>query len=140
MKYIRDRTGRFPQRPHYDPEELDYECEAIITKFLREKYGHIKFPISTEDLTVFIEQHAGSLDVYADLSSYGAGVEGVTEFHIGKKPNVKISQTLSEDSHRENRLRTTLTHEFGHVHFHTCLLYTSPSPRDRTRSRMPSSA
>ena len=26
------------------------------------------------------------------------------------------------------------------VHIHTCLLYTSPSPRDRTRSRMPSSA
>ena len=25
-------------------------------------------------------------------------------------------------------------------HLHTCLLYTSPSPRDRTRSRMPSSA
>ena len=25
-------------------------------------------------------------------------------------------------------------------HFQTCLLYTSPSPRDRTRSRMPSSA
>ena len=24
--------------------------------------------------------------------------------------------------------------------FETCLLYTSPSPRDRTRSRMPSSA
>ena len=23
---------------------------------------------------------------------------------------------------------------------HSCLLYTSPSPRDRTRSRMPSSA
>mgnify|MGYP000602843975 CR=1 FL=1 len=26
------------------------------------------------------------------------------------------------------------------LHFYTCLLYTSPSPRDRTRSRMPSSA
>ena len=25
-------------------------------------------------------------------------------------------------------------------HYHACLLYTSPSPRDRTRSRMPSSA
>ena len=25
-------------------------------------------------------------------------------------------------------------------HIETCLLYTSPSPRDRTRSRMPSSA
>ena len=30
----------------------------------------------------------------------------------------------------------TLCHEMGHA----CLLYTSPSPRDRTRSRMPSSA
>ena len=29
--------------------------------------------------------------------------------------------------------------DFG-VGFYTCLLYTSPSPRDRTRSRMPSSA
>ena len=27
-----------------------------------------------------------------------------------------------------------------HVITYTCLLYTSPSPRDRTRSRMPSSA
>ena len=27
-----------------------------------------------------------------------------------------------------------------HDHPDTCLLYTSPSPRDRTRSRMPSSA
>ena len=26
------------------------------------------------------------------------------------------------------------------IPFHPCLLYTSPSPRDRTRSRMPSSA
>ena len=26
------------------------------------------------------------------------------------------------------------------AHIHLCLLYTSPSPRDRTRSRMPSSA
>ena len=30
---------------------------------------------------------------------------------------------------------------FGaHSRIHTCLLYTSPSPRDLTRSRMPSSA
>ena len=28
----------------------------------------------------------------------------------------------------------------GFLHFDDCLLYTSPSPRDRTRSRMPSSA
>ena len=28
----------------------------------------------------------------------------------------------------------------GQAHAEVCLLYTSPSPRDRTRSRMPSSA
>ena len=28
----------------------------------------------------------------------------------------------------------------GHISISSCLLYTSPSPRDRTRSRMPSSA
>ena len=31
-------------------------------------------------------------------------------------------------------------HSYGVARIYTCLLYTSPSPRDRTRSRMPSSA
>ena len=38
--------------------------------------------------------------------------------------------------------KATLKNEYNHYHprSKTCLLYTSPSPRDRTRSRMPSSA
>ena len=36
--------------------------------------------------------------------------------------------------------RARVTLEFGVGQDMTCLLYTSPSPRDRTRSRMPSSA
>jgi len=35
---------------------------------------------------------------------------------------------------------TAVEEELNHVESHICLLYTSPSPRDRTRSRMPSSA
>ena len=31
-------------------------------------------------------------------------------------------------------------HEYDALDDYPCLLYTSPSPRDRTRSRMPSSA
>ena len=34
----------------------------------------------------------------------------------------------------------TITGTFPNIYFNNCLLYTSPSPRDRTRSRMPSSA
>ena len=32
------------------------------------------------------------------------------------------------------------TNSYALVPFHICLLYTSPSPRDRQKSRMPSSA
>ena len=39
-------------------------------------------------------------------------------------------ETVKSVSGKSYRMRGTLT----------CLLYTSPSPRDRTRSRMPSSA
>ena len=35
---------------------------------------------------------------------------------------------------------TTYMDMHGNLRVKTCLLYTSPSPRDRTRSRMPSSA
>ena len=37
-------------------------------------------------------------------------------------------------------LDEVLTHINGMGEVKNCLLYTSPSPRDRTRSRMPSSA
>ena len=50
-------------------------------------------------------------------------------------------------SHRPHTLNTTLTSaqellvvELRRMLLLPCLLYTSPSPRDRTRSRMPSSA
>lgn len=121
VKYISDKTGRFPLRPHYQPEEIDYECEQVITVFLQSLYGVAEFPISTDDITRLIEQRVNYLDPYADLSEFGSDVEGVTEFYPGDKPTVQISTNLMEDDRRENRLRTTLTHEFGHVHFHAPL-------------------
>ena len=54
-------------------------------------------------------------DVAAELVKLGGGVVDVTA--------------------REESGRVVFT-----VNLYDCLLYTSPSPRDRTRSRMPSSA
>ena len=130
VRYVRDLTGRFSQRPHYQPEELDRECENIITKFLKDKYGKAEFPVTTDDLTLLIERDTDDFDSYADLTVYGNDVEGVTEFQPGKKPIVRISENLSNDDRRENRLRTTLTHEFGHVHFHTYLWEVEPPGAD----------
>jgi hypothetical protein len=110
-------TNAFGRRPHYKPEELDRECEAIINGFLKGLYGEARYPVKTDDLTKLIERDAETLDLYADLSGYGMDVEAVTEFNPGRKPRVFIAAALSEPS-KENRLRTTLTHEYGHVHFH----------------------
>ena len=68
MKYVPDKTGRFQRRPHYDPRELDDECERIINEFLNSKYGSVKFPLLTDDLTCLIERDAADLDLYADES------------------------------------------------------------------------
>ena len=115
---VADKTGRFAERPHYAPEDLDRECERIVSAFLRKKRGAVAFPILTEDLQVLIEQEDASLDTSVDLSAFGDDVEGVTEFFPDQGPKVSISDKLANDERRENRLRTTLTHEFGHVHFH----------------------
>jgi hypothetical protein len=136
VMYVRDTTGRFQQRPHYKPEELDRECETIITGFLKNLYGKVEYPILTDDLTKLIERDAKDLDLYADLSHYGPDVEGVTEFQQNQKPSVSISIDLTEDTRRENRLRTTLTHEYGHVRFHAYLWDIEPPSPDLLR-RLP---
>lgn len=118
MRMIRD--VRFGQRPFYGEKELDEECERIVTQFLIRRYGSAKFPIATEDLAGLIETEAEDLDQYADLQEFGQDVEGVTIFVPHGKPTVKISASLAEPR-RENRLRTTLTHEFGHAKFHSIL-------------------
>ena len=130
MKYVRDTTGRFQQRPHYDPADLDVECERIIKEFLKDLHGEATFPVQTEDLKKLIERDADDLDVYADLTIYGPDVEGITEFRPGKRPRVCIAAPLTEDERRENRLRTTLTHEYGHVRFHGYLWEIEPPTTD----------
>ncbi len=121
MKWVIDETGRFRWRPYFDQEELDIECEHIVSGFLKRKYGETRFPLSTDDLTVMIEQDTSELDLYADISGEGEDIEGLTDFFPHKKPVVKISKELSFPDEKCHRLRTTLAHEYGHVKFHTFL-------------------
>lgn len=118
VKMIRDVSGRFAQRPYYLSEELDRECDEIVTAFLTARCGEVRFPIATDDLTVLIELEGADLDSCVDLSRYGDDVEGLAGFYADREPEVMISDRLANDPRRENRLRTTLAHEFGHVRFH----------------------
>ncbi len=127
MRWIPDPTGRFPHRPYYEAAELDHECERVISQFLIDRYGRVVLPIPTDDLAVLLERDAADLDLYADLSGEERQVEGVTDFFPGEKPRVRIAKELSEQGYREHRLRTTLTHEYAHVRFHSPL-YDAGSP------------
>jgi hypothetical protein len=137
VAYVRDRTGRFQQRPHYKPEEFDWECEKIVTDFLKDVHGSVRYPVETNDITKLIERDAKDLDLYADLSEYGEDVDGVTLFEKGKRPTVQISAELTNNERRQNRLRTTLTHEYGHVHFHSYLWEIEVASTDFFRQQRP---
>ena len=56
--------------------------------------------------------------------SYGIGVERIVPYHSPLLESVKVT--------RRGKVRRS--------RLYYCLLYTSPSPRDRQKSRMPSSA
>lgn len=127
MRYVKDMTGRFAMRPHYEPAELDKECERILAGFFS---GRIPTPIDTDSLASLIERDTSDFDPGADLSGYGPDVEGVTEFLPNRKPKVRIVAELAYDEVRQNRYRTTLTHEYGHVHFHAYLFATEPRGGD----------
>jgi hypothetical protein len=118
VSWVADRTGRFGTRPYYLEKDLDRACEVIVRRFLEDRVGRIRFPLTTDELFVLVEQNVSDLDVYADLTDDGFDVEGVTNFAVGKQPEIKVSGTLSESASRENRYRTTLAHELGHAVFH----------------------
>lgn len=126
MRWVPDHTGRLPQRPHFEADEIDREGEALLAARRRVQRGGACFPLSTDDLTVLLEQLTSDLDLYADLRAEGPSIEGVTEFLAKGAPRVRIARELSEAPERAHRLRSTLAHELGHVHLHACLWALAP--------------
>ncbi len=123
MIEVTDTVHGFKKRPHYTEVELDTECQYIIFTFLRKKYSKVEFPISTEDLKTLIEEFTNDLDLYTKFEQKeGEKIEGVTLFTKNEKPSVCISEDLTLSENYENRLRTTLAHELGHVIFHNFII------------------
>src|SRR5665811_2297179 len=92
------------------------------------------YPDSRCCSVVFMDQPAKSID--ADDWAFTSAQGGSRLRHIEREATVRsfcvvVAQVLSEDP-----LCMALPEDQQVVQ--ACLLYTSPSPRDRTRSRMPS--
>ena len=114
-------------RPHFEAAELDERAEQCVEDFLRRRRCSIDYPLLSNELVALVEERVADLDLFADLSTEGDGVEGVTYFVPGGRPHVLISDVL-EDPRRENRQRMTLAHELGHVELHNDLWPTEPPP------------
>ena len=75
----------------------------------------------------------------------GAGIRGLIYMIIGTVV-IGLVITLATAAHvwayarQDDRAGADTILVLGAAQYNGCLLYTSPSPRDRTRSRMPSSA
>ena len=76
----------------------------------------------------------GCIPIVSDVSSIGQYVKEKTNGLIISPVNeLEVQKKISEALEMNKKFYTYLVSN-------ACLLYTSPSPRDRTRSRMPSSA
>ena len=108
------------------------------------------FPISSEEDFQSVKKIAQKIKgcqiaglCRANLKDIDRGWEAVQH---SESPRIHTFIATSE-IHLKYKLRKTreqvlemISGAVKHARNYTCLLYTSPSPRDRTRSRMPSSA
>ena len=70
-------------------------------------------------------------------------LDTIIELLSAEKQAREAAEEEKKRVENERRLKEYAMHKhkkFPAARVHSCLLYTSPSPRDRTRSRMPSSA
>ena len=65
-----------------------------------------------------------------------------TTTQVATQPIIKPEPAISINQQQVQEDLTSMVHYASRrgLNIPSCLLYTSPSPRDRTRSRMPSSA
>ncbi|MBV9322477.1 MAG: ImmA/IrrE family metallo-endopeptidase [Chloroflexi bacterium] len=140
MRWLRDATGRFPRRPHYETDELESVC-ADLRLELHQVRSTREAAITTDDLSVLVEHHAADLDLYAELAPE---FDGVTDFARDARPRIRIAARLASQARFAHRLRTTLAHELAHVVLHNFIWWFDPgvafdphalSPRCALRTR-----
>ncbi|MFL6283677.1 MAG: ImmA/IrrE family metallo-endopeptidase [Pyrinomonadaceae bacterium] len=115
----------FIAKREWTHEELDFMAEFIVRDLMSTRYSVFSHPVPTDALIRLIEQDAGDLDLYSDLSGHGENVIGFTYIYKDMRPEVFIAKDLSEEPKREHELRRTLAHEYGHVKLHSRLLDTA---------------
>ena len=108
-------------------EQLEVVRKQIDLAYLREDI--VSLIAESIDGTTRVRQIVQDL---RDFSRTGQIDWAFTDLHAGLESTINLVWN-------ELKFKADVVREYGDLPL-VCLLYTSPSPRDRTRSRMPSSA
>ena len=130
----------FEEEPASQGHKGDFPCQAIEAKLLQDYVDSI-VPILT------LSFHTkGDILFWADRGSHAQfkGLDTKLNTKVAAACDFKLAKvsrnTKEYGAGLENYIRAKTKRIGVCVELSACLLYTSPSPRDRTRSRMPSSA
>ena len=113
---------------------------AIIGISVAAASASIQYVVNADNpLKACINDRGTPYRIAATLELIVDGIEAKIPANIGNTDECQRTMyTLSDDGTIYAEWEEEYPFEIGH--FLCCLLYTSPSPRDRTRTRMPSSA
>jgi len=130
-------AGTIPNCISYDPT-FSYEVAVIIHHGLQRMFG------DQEDVFYYLTLMNENYQ-HPDMpkGSYDGIIKGLYRFAKTAKPAKKHVNLMGSGTIFVQAIKAAemLKEDFGvTADLWSCLLYTSPSPRDRTRSRMPSSA
>ena len=132
----------------YIPLPPDAELIAAVLEAVSEESSEIVFQDSAMDSVIALATRIAPSEASVLITGESGTGKELMAHHIHKKSKRSTAQFVAVNCAAipENLLESEL---FGHekgaftgavARRIGCLLYTSPSPRDRTRSRMPSSA
>ena len=122
--------------PHTTPEQVDHAIADAGQAFSawRSTPAPVRGALVAR-LGELLTQHKDDLATLVTLE-----VGKITSEALGEVQEMIDVCSFAVGLSRQLYGRTIASERSGHRLIETCLLYTSPSPRDRTRSRMPSSA
>ena len=130
--------------------ELKKAAEEVKDYYKSNPLMELPFATAAWSFLSFVEDYmvirTGKIDNLRDLHIQGSEFLVELEHSMSWlirtcKPEGQVPFTFNEHNYESANDLFELGKKYeSFVFAYTCLLYTSPSPRDRTRSRMPSSA
>ena len=117
----------------------DISSKTMLETICETVDAHVFYDLSTYQFSIRLLRPPTQTDIEASLHIDEDDIQRIDSVNQPAFSEVVNEvRVIYED--RDNEYRESIAVEQDLAGINSCLLYTSPSPRDRTRSRMPSSA